>query len=169
MTTREDFGATTTADEVLDGMDLNGKLVVITGGASGLGQETARAMAAKGAQIVIPVRDTAKGEEAVAMIQDSVPDANIELMECDLGSMKNIRSFAGAFLAKHDQIDLLINNAGVMACPYSETSDGLVMQFGTHPILPFFAHQSSAAGNLEGGRVQRRRTYCQPQFAWPSL
>lgn len=137
MTIRENFGATTTADEVFDGMDLSGKLVVITGGASGLGQETARAMAAKSAQIVIPVRDTAKGEEAVAMIQNSVPDANIELMECDLGSMKSIRSFAGAFLAKHDQIDLLINNAGVMACPYSETSDGLEMQFGTNHIGHF--------------------------------
>ena len=137
MTDRSNFGATTTADEVLEGIDLSGKLVVITGGASGLGQETARAMAAKGAHIVIPVRDMAKGEAAVAEIKTSVPDADIELMQCDLGKMASIRAFAKAFLVQHDKIDLLINNAGVMACPHMTTSDGLEMQFGTNHIGHF--------------------------------
>mgnify|MGYP003649498118 CR=1 FL=1 len=137
MTDRSNFGATTTADEVLDGIDLSGKLVVITGGASGLGQETARAMAAKGAHIVIPVRDMAKGEAAVAAIKASVADAEIELMQCDLGKMASIRAFAKAFLVQHDKIDLLINNAGVMACPHMTTSDGLEMQFGTNHIGHF--------------------------------
>lgn len=137
MTTRSNFGATTTADEVLEGIDLSGKLVMITGGASGLGQETARAMAAKGAQIVIPVRDMAKGEAAVAEIRKAVPGAEIELMQCDLGSMASIRAFAKAFLVQHDRIDLLINNAGVMACPHMTTSDGLEMQFGTNHIGHF--------------------------------
>ncbi|WP_373492145.1 SDR family NAD(P)-dependent oxidoreductase [Parasphingorhabdus sp.] len=137
MSDRSNFGATTTADEVLEGIDLSGKLVVITGGASGLGQETARAMATKGAHIVIPVRDMAKGEAAVAAIKTSVPDADIELMECELGKMASIQFFAEAFLVQHDQIDLLINNAGVMACPHTTTSDGLEMQFGTNHIGHF--------------------------------
>lgn len=137
MTDRSNFGATTTADEVLEGIDLSGKLVVITGGASGIGQETARAMAAKGAQIVIPVRDMAKGEAAVTAIKESVPDADIELMECDLGKMASIQFFAEAFLIQHDQVDLLINNAGVMASPHMTTGDGLELQFGTNHIGHF--------------------------------
>ena len=137
MDDRTNFGATTTTDEVLDGIDLSGKRVVITGGASGLGLETARAMAAKGANIVIPVRDLAKGEEAAATIRQSVPEAQVELMACDLGSMDSVRAFADAFLEKHDRIDLLINNAGVMACPQGETADGFETQFGTNHIGHF--------------------------------
>ena len=137
MTTRDQFGATTTADEVLDGIDLSGKLVVITGGASGLGKETARAMAARGAHIVIPARDMGKGEAAAAEIRAATADEKIEVMDLDLGSMASIRAFADAFLARYDRIDLLINNAGVMACPYGETADGLEMQFGTNHIGHF--------------------------------
>jgi len=154
MTDRTSFGATTTTDEVLEGIDLSGKRVVITGGASGLGTETARAMAAKGAQIVIPARDMAKGEAAVSEIQKSVPDAQIEVMDLDLGSMASIRSFADEFLAKHDRIDLLINNAGVMACPYGETSDGLEMQFGTNHIGHFLMTNLLKPAVLKGqGRI----------------
>lgn len=153
MTARENFGATTTTDEVLDGIDLSGKLVVITGGASGLGQETARAMAAKGAQIVIPARDLTKGEEAAAAIKASVPGADIEIMECDLGSMASTRKFADAFLARHDRIDLLINNAGVMACPYGETADGLEMQFGTNHIGHFLLTNLLMPAILNGGET----------------
>lgn len=159
MTDRSNFGATTTADEVLDGIDLSGKLVVITGGASGLGQETARAMAAKGAQIVIPVRDMAKGEAAVADIKGSVPDADIALMECDLGKLANIQAFAKAFLVQHDRIDVLINNAGVMACPHMTTGDGLEMQFGTNHIGHFLLTNLlmpailKAAESGEGARI----------------
>ncbi|PHR15790.1 MAG: short-chain dehydrogenase [Sphingopyxis sp.] len=137
MTDRSNFGAITTADEVLEGIDLTGKLVVITGGASGIGQETARAMAARGAHIVIPVRDMGKGEAAVSEIRKSVPDADIELMECDLGKMASIQYFAEAFLVQHDRIDLLINNAGVMASPHMTTGDGLELQFGTNHIGHF--------------------------------
>ncbi len=153
MTDRSNFGATTTADEVLDGIDLTGKLVVITGGASGLGQETARAMAAKGAQVVIPVRDMAKGEAAVTAIRKSVSDADIELMQCDLGSMASIRAFAKAFLVQHDRIDLLINNAGVMACPHTTTSDGLEMQFGTNHIGHFLLTNLLMPAVLEGAKT----------------
>ncbi|MEE9432710.1 MAG: oxidoreductase [Sphingorhabdus sp.] len=137
MTDRSNFGAETTTDEVLEGIGLSGKLVVITGGASGLGAETARAMAAKGAHIIIPARDMAKGEEAAKNIKAATGNDNIEVMQMDLGSLDSIRAFAGAFLAKYDRIDLLINNAGVMACPFGKTSDGFEMQFGTNHVGHF--------------------------------
>lgn len=151
MTTRDNFGATTTADEVLDGIDLSGKLVVITGGASGLGKETARAMAARGAHIVIPARDMAKGEAAAEEIRAATGNEKIEVMELDLGSMDSIRAFADAFLARYDRIDLLINNAGVMACPYGETADGLEMQFGTNHIGHFLMTNLLMPTILKGG------------------
>lgn len=158
MTTRDNFGATTTADEVLDGIDLSGKLVVITGGASGLGTETARAMASKGAHIVIPARDMAKGESAAGQIRAATGNEKIDVMELDLGSMDSIRAFADAFLARYDRIDLLINNAGVMACPYGETADGLEMQFGTNHIGHFLMTNLLmpailAGGESGGGRI----------------
>jgi len=134
---RDNLGAETTADEVLDSIDLDGRLAVITGAASGLGKETARAMAAKGAHIVIPARDLEKGESAAAEIKTATGNDHIEVFEMELGSMASVRSFADAFLEKHDRIDLLINNAGVMACPYAETRDGLEMQFGTNHIGHF--------------------------------
>jgi NAD(P)-dependent dehydrogenase (short-subunit alcohol dehydrogenase family) len=151
MTSRENFGATTTADEVLDGIDLSGKLVVITGGASGLGMEAARAMATKGAHIVIPARDMAKGEAAAQEIRSATGNNQIEVMELDLGSMASIRAFAEAFLARHSRIDLLINNAGVMACPYGKTADGLEMQFGTNHIGHFLMTNLLMPAILKGG------------------
>lgn len=151
MTSRDNFGATTTTDEVLDGIDLSGKLVVITGGASGLGMEAARAMAAKGAHIVIPARDMAKGEAAAQAIKAATGNEQIEVMELDLGSMDSIRAFADAFLASYDHIDLLINNAGVMACPYGETADGLEMQFGTNHIGHFLMTNLLMPAIVKGG------------------
>lgn len=134
---RNSFGAATTTDEVLDGIDLAGKLVFITGGASGLGAETARAMAARGAHIVIAARDMAKGEEAAKTVREATGSDMVDVIACDLGSLANIRECAGATLAKYDKIDLLINNAGVMACPQGATSDGFEMQFGTNHVGHF--------------------------------
>ena len=134
---RSNFGAETTTDEVLEGIDLSGKTVFITGGASGLGTETARAMAAKGAHIVIPARDIAKGEDAVKSLREATGNDSIDIIECDLGSLDSVRQCAEAANAKYDKIDLLINNAGVMACPRGETADGFEMQFGTNHIGHF--------------------------------
>lgn len=131
------WGHDTTADEVLAEIDLTGQLVVVTGGASGLGQETARAMAARGAQIIIPVRDMAKGEAAADAIRAAVPGADVTLLACDLGSLASIREFAAAFQARFDRIDLLINNAGVMASPFMHTADGFELQFGTNHLGHF--------------------------------
>lgn len=137
MSDRSGFGHHTTADEVLDGIDLSGKLALITGGASGLGLETARAMAAKGAQIVIAARDMEKGEAAMTAIHAFVPDAQIEVMELDLADLDSVRAFTTLFLQEHPQLDLLINNAGVMACEQGQTKDGFEMQFGTNHLGHF--------------------------------
>ncbi|MEP1422254.1 MAG: SDR family NAD(P)-dependent oxidoreductase, partial [Erythrobacter sp.] len=84
------FGDTTTTDEVLEGIDLSGKTVFVTGGSSGLGQETVRAMAAKGAHVVITARNPAQMDEAVAAIKADIPRANVETLTCDLASLESI-------------------------------------------------------------------------------
>ncbi len=131
------YGADTTTDEVLEGIDLTGKLVVVTGASAGIGVETARALASAGARVVMAVRDTAKGEKAAAQIRESVPDAQLEIRELDLGSLASVRAFGESFRADHDTLDLLINNAGVMACPQAQTSDGFDMQLGTNHLGHF--------------------------------
>jgi len=132
-----EFGAASTADEVLAEIDLRGKTVFITGGASGLGQETARAMAARGAHIVIAARDEAKLAAAKDVIIEGSGSASVETILCDLGSLASVRACGNEARERFSKIDLLINNAGVMACPKGETSDGFEMQFGTNHLGHF--------------------------------
>ncbi|MGH9026280.1 MAG: SDR family NAD(P)-dependent oxidoreductase [Acidimicrobiia bacterium] len=131
------FGAETTSDEVLDGVDLTGTRVLVTGASAGLGRETSRALAAHGARVIMTARDRAKGEAAAAAIREHLPDADLELREVDLASLASVRSFTDAFLADHDQIDVLIANAGVMACPFGQTVDGFETQLGTNHLGHF--------------------------------
>jgi NAD(P)-dependent dehydrogenase (short-subunit alcohol dehydrogenase family) len=131
------YGADTTTDEVIAGIDLTGKLAVVTGASAGIGVETARTLASAGARVVMAVRDTAKGEKAAAQIRESVPDAQLEIRELDLSSLASVRAFGESFRADHDSLDLLINNAGVMACPQAQTSDGFDMQLGTNHLGHF--------------------------------
>src|SRR5262245_8273548 len=131
------FGASTTADEALEGIDLRGKLVLITGGSSGLGQESARALAARGAHVVLTARDAAKGRAVVDGIVASTGNRNVELEELELDSLASVRAFAQRFLARHDRLDVLLNNAGVMACPLGHTKDGFELQFGTNHLGHF--------------------------------
>jgi NAD(P)-dependent dehydrogenase (short-subunit alcohol dehydrogenase family) len=131
------FGAATTADEALEGIDLHGKLVLVTGGSSGLGQESARALAARGAHVVLTARDAAKGRAAVESIRASTGNPAVELEELELGSLASVRAFAERFLARHGRLDVLLNNAGVMACPLGHTSDGFELQFGTNHLGHF--------------------------------
>lgn len=132
-----EFNAKSTTDEVLAGKDLSGKTVFITGGNSGLGQETGRAMAAKGAHVVLAGRDSAKLDEAVAAIRSEQADANIETILCDLGSLDSVRACGAEASQRFDKIDLLINNAGIMATPKGTTADGFESQFGTNHLGHF--------------------------------
>ena len=109
---------------------LHGRTAVVTGANGGLGLETARQLAAKGAHVVMAVRNQAKAATAVDEIRASAPQAAVELVALDLASQESVRAAAGQILAAHPRIDLLINNAGVMGIPEASTADGFEMQFG---------------------------------------
>jgi NAD(P)-dependent dehydrogenase (short-subunit alcohol dehydrogenase family) len=138
------FGFDSTTDDVLDGVDLSGRHIVVTGASTGLGEETTRALAAHGASITMAVRDLSKGEEAAARVRASVPDASLQLRRLDLSSLDSVRRFAEEQLEATPVIDVLINNAGVMACPFGLTADGFETQFGTNHLGHFLLGVSSA-------------------------
>ncbi|HEY6472843.1 MAG TPA: SDR family NAD(P)-dependent oxidoreductase [Acidimicrobiales bacterium] len=131
------FGRDTTTDEVLEGVDLSGRRFVITGAASGLGRESARALAAHGASITLVARSTERADGAAAEVDAMVPGADLEPGVADLGDLESIRAFASRYLAEHDAVDVLINNAGVMAAPLGRTADGFETQFGTNHLGHF--------------------------------
>ncbi|KDO21035.1 hypothetical protein SPRG_13964 [Saprolegnia parasitica CBS 223.65] len=114
------------------------KVVLITGANTGLGLETARVLAAKGATVVIACRSASKGDAAVASIVAAQPDAKVSFLPLDLASLASIKAFATAFEAQHDALHVLINNAGVMACPKAPTTDGFETQFGVNHIGHFY-------------------------------
>lgn len=148
------FGKDSTTDEVLAGKDMAGLTVFITGANSGLGQETARAMAACGAHIIMAGRDSAKLDEAVAAIRAQHPDASLDTIICDLGNLASIRACGDEARKRFTAIDLLINNAGVMACPLMHTADGFEMQFGTNH-LGHFALTAELLPLIEAGNAKR--------------
>ncbi len=117
--------------------DLAGKIAVVTGGNSGLGYETALALAQKGAQVIVASRDANKGQEAVSKIQSAKPKGKVSFMQLDLANLASIRTFAEKFSQQFQSLDLLINNAGVMHLPYRTTADGFEMQFGTNHLGHF--------------------------------
>ena len=117
--------------------DQTGRVAVITGANTGLGYETAAALAAKGAHVVLAVRNLDKGKDAAALIHKRNPAAEVNLQELDLTSLDSIRAAAEQLRSDHDRIDLLINNAGVMWTPKSTTKDGFELQFGTNHLGHF--------------------------------
>ncbi|MFN8473737.1 MAG: oxidoreductase [Anaerolineae bacterium] len=119
---------------VSDIPDQAGKTVIITGGNSGIGYEAARALAAKGARVILAVRSVDKGEQAAASIRQETPKAAVEVMALDLADQASVRSFAEAFLARGEALPILVNNAGVMALPYHTTADGFEVHFGTNHL-----------------------------------
>ncbi|MEA2347705.1 MAG: hypothetical protein QOG62_1492 [Thermoleophilaceae bacterium] len=110
--------------------DQTGRIAVVTGANGGLGLETARALAASGAHVVMAARNQAKASDAVADIKAGLPDASLEVAPLDLGSQASVKEAAAGILANHQTIDLLVNNAGVMGIPEKRTVDGFEMQFG---------------------------------------
>ena len=117
--------------------DQTGRVAVITGSNTGLGFETAAALAAKGAHVVLAVRNLDKGKDAELLIRKRSPNADVALQELDLTSLESTRAAAEQLRADHDRIDLLINNAGVMYTPKGNTKDGFEMQFGTNHLGHF--------------------------------
>jgi NAD(P)-dependent dehydrogenase (short-subunit alcohol dehydrogenase family) len=115
----------------------HGRLAVVTGANTGLGFETARVLAARGASVVLAVRDTEKGKRAAARIAGAAPGADVTVQPLDLASLDSIRAAAGELRARHPRIDLLINNAGVMFPPKQATRDGFELQFGTNHLGHF--------------------------------
>jgi NAD(P)-dependent dehydrogenase (short-subunit alcohol dehydrogenase family) len=128
--------------------DQTGRTAVVTGANTGLGYETAAALAAKGAHVVLAVRNIEKGKEAARGIEQVTPDAQVQVQELDLTSLDSIRSAAEELRSAHESIDLLINNAGVMMTPKSTTKDGFELQFGTNHLGHF------ALTNLLLDRIQ---------------
>ena len=136
-----DFDHQSTADDVLAGMDLSGKRVLVTGGASGIGAETVRAMAAKGAQVIIAARNLENAGQVKASVVAATGNQNIDILFLELGSLAKIRASAAEFLARYESLDMLINNAGIMACPQGQTEDGFELQFGSNHIGHFYFTQ----------------------------
>jgi NAD(P)-dependent dehydrogenase (short-subunit alcohol dehydrogenase family) len=117
--------------------DLTGKTVVVTGANSGLGLETTRLLASRGAHVIMACRTRAKAEAALQDVRDQLPKASVEFIRLDLSELASIRAFGEAVMAAHDKLDVLINNAGVMAIPRRETADGFEMQLGTNHLGHF--------------------------------
>jgi NAD(P)-dependent dehydrogenase (short-subunit alcohol dehydrogenase family) len=148
------FGATSTTDEVLEGVDLSGKRVLVTGVSAGLGVETARALAARGAQVVGAARDLNKAKAATGRVRDeAAKGGGLELVELDLASLKSVRACADALVAAGKPFDLVIANAGVMACPKGETADGFETQFGTNHLGHFVLVNRIASLMKRGSRL----------------
>ena len=116
---------------------LDGKTVVITGGNSGIGKETAVDLARRGARVIIGCRNLQKGKEALKEIKERSGNSNVFLEELDLASLESVRTFADKILNLESRVDVLINNAGVLMCPYQKTKDGFEMQFGTNHLGHF--------------------------------
>ncbi|RLD59485.1 MAG: short-chain dehydrogenase [Bacteroidetes bacterium] len=117
--------------------DLSGKVIIVTGGNSGLGYESVKAFAMKGADMVLASRSMEKGEEARAEILKDVPDGKIEVMQLDLGDLESVKNFASEFKLGHKKLDVLLNNAGIMMTPYFTTKDGFEAQLGTNHLGHF--------------------------------
>ncbi|HEY9228974.1 MAG TPA: SDR family NAD(P)-dependent oxidoreductase [Gemmatimonadaceae bacterium] len=128
------FNATSTAAEVIRGIDLSGKRAVVTGGASGIGVETARALAGAGAEVVLAVRDVAAGERVAAEITRATNNPQVSVSRLDLSVRDSVNAFADRWIGP---LHILVNNAGVMASPLARTSEGWEMQFATNHLGHF--------------------------------
>jgi NAD(P)-dependent dehydrogenase (short-subunit alcohol dehydrogenase family) len=149
------FGATTTTEEVLSGVNLRGKRILVTGTSAGIGVETARALAAHGANVVGAVRDLNKAKVATAAVQKDAAanGGSFELIELDLSDLKNVRACADTLVAKGQPFDVVIANAGVMATPFGKTKDGFETQFGTNHLGHFVFVNRIAKLFKSGGRL----------------
>jgi NAD(P)-dependent dehydrogenase (short-subunit alcohol dehydrogenase family) len=148
------FGSTSTTEDVLSGIDLRGKRILVTGVSAGIGVETARSLAAHGASVVGAARDLEKARVATEQVRKDAAanGGRCELVELDLASLKSVRACADQLLAKGEPFDVIIANAGVMATPFGHTADGFETQFGTNH-LGHFVLVNRIAKLLRPGRL----------------
>ena len=148
------FNATSTTDETLEGVNLSGKRALVTGVSAGLGVETARALAAHGAEVVGAARDFAKAKAATAPISaDAANGGSFEFVQLDLASLESVRACADALVDDGRGFDFVIANAGVMATPYGKTADGFETQFGTNHLGHFVLVNRIASLMKPGARL----------------
>jgi len=147
------LGARPEADEILDGIDLSGKTVLVTGGYSGIGLETVRALVKAGAHVHVPARRKAQARDMLDGI--IAPE---QIGDMDLGDLPSVEKFAADFLSQHDKLDILIGNAAVMACPMAHTAQGFESQiginhFGHFTLIKGLMPALKNAGQADGARV----------------
>jgi NAD(P)-dependent dehydrogenase (short-subunit alcohol dehydrogenase family) len=149
------FGAKSTTEDVLKGVDLKGKRILVTGVSAGIGVETARALAAHGADVVGAARDLDKAKRATSEVNQAATQtgASLELIELDLASLKSVRAAADKLVADRRLFDVIIANAGVMATPIGKTEDGFETQFGTNHLGHFVFVNRIAKLIKDGGRL----------------
>ncbi|KAF8020593.1 hypothetical protein BT93_G1128 [Corymbia citriodora subsp. variegata] len=131
------FGSATTAEQVTEGIDASDVTAIVTGGGSGIGFETARVLALRRAHVIIAARNVDAANEVKHLILNDDGDARVDVLELDLCSMKSIRAFVDNFIALDLPLNVLINNAGIMFCPYQLSEDGFEVQFATNYLGHF--------------------------------
>ncbi|KAI3721491.1 hypothetical protein L2E82_32504 [Cichorium intybus] len=155
---RSGYGSATTAEQVSASVDASNLTVIITGGASGIGFETSRVLAARGAHVIIAARNMKAANEAKQIILKQNENDKIDVLELDLSSLKSVKAFSDSFKALNVPLNVLINNAGVMFCPYQLSQDGIEMQFATNHLGHFYLtnllldkmKETAAATGIEG-------------------
>ncbi|KAM0856624.1 hypothetical protein ACQ4PT_049019 [Festuca glaucescens] len=152
------FSWASTADQVTQGLSAAGLTAIVTGASSGIGAETARVLAARGAHVVMAARNLAAADSVRQAVLADTPAATLDVMELDLSSMASVRKFAADFNAKGLPLNILVNNAGVMAIPFTLSKDGIEMQFATNHVGHFLLthlllenmKKTSRESNVEG-------------------
>jgi NAD(P)-dependent dehydrogenase (short-subunit alcohol dehydrogenase family) len=154
-TATQSFGHASTTDEVLAGVSLKGKRILVTGVSAGLGVETARSLVAHSAHVIGAARDLKKAERATATIREAAAagGGSLELIELDLANLASVRAAADKLVAKGEPLDIIIANAGVMATPFGHTDDGFETQFGTNHLGHFVFVNRIARLLRAGGRL----------------
>ncbi|XP_077248715.1 short-chain dehydrogenase TIC 32, chloroplastic-like [Tasmannia lanceolata] len=131
------FGSSSTAEQVTEGIDATHLTAIVTGATSGIGKETARVLAKRGAKVIIPSRSMESGLRVKESLLEENPNAKLHVMEMDLSSLNSVASFSRSFNSSDNHLNILVNNAGIMACPFQLSADGVELQFATNHLGHF--------------------------------